>query len=183
MTQQNQHLATATLGGGCFWCLEAVYEQMHGVLSVASGYMGGEWPDPTYADVCTGHSGHAEVVQIGFDTGIIDFVSLLRVFFTIHDPTTLNQQGNDHGSQYRSVIFYHDAEQQVLAQQVVDEVQAQLNRPVVTEVVPATHFYPAEAEHQHYFARHPGQSYCRFVVAPKVEKFSQHFPHWKLPGA
>lgn len=183
MTQLNQYVATATLGGGCFWCLEAVYEQMQGVQSVVSGYMGGTWPDPTYADVCTGQSGYAEVVRISYDTRSVDFASLLRVFFTIHDPATLNRQGNDHGTQYRSVIFYHDADQKNIAEQVIAEVRSQITKPIVTEVAPAVEFYPAEAEHQHYFARHPAQSYCQFVVAPKVAKFEQYFPQWVQPSA
>lgn len=183
MIDSNQYVATATLGGGCFWCLEAVYEKMQGVKSVISGYMGGTWPDPTYADVCTGQSGHAEVVRIEFDTRVVDFASLLRVFFTIHDATTLNRQGNDHGTQYRSVIFYHDAQQHAIAQQIIAELQAHTPSPIVTEVTAAEHFYPAEAEHQHYFARHPAQSYCQYVVAPKVAKFEQHFPQWVQPRA
>jgi peptide-methionine (S)-S-oxide reductase len=183
MTESNQHVAIATLAGGCFWCLEAVYERMQGVQSVVSGYMGGTWPDPTYADVCTGQSGHAEVVRITFDPRVIDFAGLLRVFFTIHDPTTLNRQGNDHGTQYRSAIFYHDAQQLEVARQIMAEVRTQLPRPIVTELTPAATFYPAEPEHQHYFAQHPAQSYCQYVVAPKVAKFEQHFPQWIQPRA
>lgn len=180
MTDLNQSVATATLGGGCFWCLEAVYEKMQGVLKVVSGYMGGEWLDPSYADVCTGQSGYAEVVNITFDTKLIDFASLLRVFFAIHDPTSLNRQGNDHGTQYRSVIFYHDAEQHAIALQIMAELQPQLSQEIVTELVPVLRFYPAEAEHQHYFAQHPAQSYCQYVVAPKVAKFEQYFPQWNI---
>lgn len=183
MTDVEQHVATATFGGGCFWCLEAVFERMQGVQGVVSGYMGSEWPDPTYADVCTGQSGHAEVVRVTFDTRIVDYSDLLRVFFTIHDPTTLNRQGNDHGSQYRSAIFYHDEQQREIARQIIIEIQAQITQPIVTELVPEGRFYPAEAEHQHYFALHPAQSYCQYVVAPKLAKFVQHFPQWVQSSA
>ena len=167
----------ATLAGGCFWCLEAVYDGMQGVLSVESGYMGGKNPDPTYEQVCSGSSGHAEVVQVGFDTKRVSFRELLEVFFVIHDPTTLNRQGNDAGTQYRSAIFCHSPEQQQAAQDVI----AQMSRdkvwpsPIVTQVVAAEKFWIAEAYHQEYFARNPNQSYCQFVVAPKVQKFRKHF--------
>ena len=178
MTESHQPVATATLAGGCFWCLEAVFEQVRGVHSVISGYMGGVWNNPSYADVCTGQSGHAEVVRISYDAAAVSYAQLLDIFFTIHDPTSLNRQGNDRGTQYRSAIFYHDDEQQKLAQGVITHLQAQLAGSIVTEVVPAVQFYPAEAEHQHYFARHPEQAYCVHVVAPKVVKFEQHFPQW-----
>ncbi|MHB1678308.1 MAG: peptide-methionine (S)-S-oxide reductase MsrA [Sulfuriferula sp.] len=179
MSQNNQRLSVATLAGGCFWCLEAVYESVHGVISVISGYMGGIGDNPSYAEVCTGNSGYAEVVRLNYDPAVIDFSQLLEVFFTIHDPTTLNRQGNDRGSQYRSAVFYHNAEQEAVAKQVIAHLQTTMTANIVTEVVAAMHFFPAEAEHQHYFARHPDQAYCVYVVAPKISKFGQRFPHWK----
>lgn len=166
---------TIVLGGGCFWCLEAVYEQVRGVESVVSGYANGTVDHPSYEAVCSGGTGHAEVVQIRFDPGLVSTRDLLEVFFVIHDPTTLNRQGHDVGTQYRSGIYGVDAAQLSLAREVVAEVQATLNQPVVTEVVSLRCFWPAEAYHQHYFAQHPGQGYCAFVVAPKVEKFRQTF--------
>ena len=167
----------ATLGGGCFWCLEAVFDELNGVVSVESGYMGGKNPDPTYEQVCGGRTGHAEVVQITFDPAVVSFREVLEVFFVIHDPTTLNRQGNDSGTQYRSAIFYHSPAQKAEAEAVIGNLTgAQLWRdPVVTEVTPATVFYMAEAYHQEYFARNPGAGYCSFVVAPKVAKFRKHF--------
>ena len=168
---------TATLGGGCFWCLEAVFEGLEGVLSVESGYMGGQTANPTYEDVCSGRTGHAEVVQVVFDPAVVSFADILEVFFVIHDPTTLNRQGNDVGTQYRSAIFYHTAQQKTTA----DAVIARLNgakvwdAPVVTELVPAAKFYPAESYHQRYYATNPYQPYCQFVVAPKVQKFRKQF--------
>lgn len=175
MTSQN--LQTATLAGGCFWCLEAVYDQLAGVEDVVSGYAGGHIPNPTYQQVCTGATGHAEVVQIRFDPGKISFTELLYVFFTIHDPTTLNRQGADVGTQYRSAIFYHTPEQKTTAEEVIRKMQAQgvWNAPIVTEITPFTEFYPAENYHQEYFARNPGQGYCRMVIAPKVAKFRQKY--------
>jgi peptide-methionine (S)-S-oxide reductase len=169
--------AVATLGGGCFWCLEAVFDELNGVISVESGYMGGKNPNPTYEDVCGGRTGHAEVVQITFDPAVVSFKEILEVFFVIHDPTTLNRQGNDSGTQYRSAIFYHSPEQKADAAQVIANLSgAKLWRdPVVTEVTPATVFYIAEEYHQQYFARNPGAGYCSFVVAPKVAKFRKHF--------
>jgi len=168
---------TATLGGGCFWCLEAVFEGLEGVVSVESGYMGGQTANPTYEDVCSGRTGHAEVVQVVFDPALVNFADILEVFFVIHDPTTLNRQGNDVGTQYRSAIFYHTAQQKTTA----DTVIARLNgakvwdAPVVTELVPAAKFYPAESYHQRYYATNPYQPYCQFVVAPKVQKFRREF--------
>ena len=168
---------TATLGGGCFWCLEAVFEGLEGVVSVESGYMGGPTVNPTYEDVCSGRTGHAEVVQVVFDPAVVSFADILEVFFVIHDPTTLNRQGNDVGTQYRSAIFYHTAQQRTTA----DAVIARLNgakvwdAPVVTELVPAVRFYPAESYHQRYYATNPYQPYCQFVVAPKVQKFRKQF--------
>ena len=170
-------LEVATLGGGCFWCLEAVYEQLAGVTSVASGYAGGTVPNPTYEQVCTGGTGHAEVVQITFDPGVISFGELLEVFFTIHDPTTLNRQGADVGTQYRSVIFSHDEEQRATAQAVIQRMEAEgiWDDPIVTEVAPLDVFYRAEGYHQEYFRRNPGQPYCQVVIAPKVAKFRKRY--------
>ena len=167
----------ATLAGGCFWCLEAVYDQAKGVSSVESGYMGGKNPDPTYEQVCSGRTGHAEVVRIAFDPAALSFSELLEIFFVIHDPTTLNRQGNDVGTQYRSAIFYHSPEQKKTAEEVIaaftkDKVY---ENPIVTEVVPATTFYAAEDYHQEYFARNPLQGYCTYVVGPKVAKFRKQF--------
>jgi peptide-methionine (S)-S-oxide reductase len=168
---------TATLAGGCFWCLEAVYDDLKGVESVVSGYMGGRTPDPTYEDVCSGRTGHAEVVQIVFDPAEVSFRELLEVFFAIHDPTTLNQQGNDVGTQYRSAVFHHSEAQKAAAEEVIARLdRAKLyDAPIVTEVAPAGKFYPAEDYHQEYFRRNPNQPYCAFVVKPKVAKFRKHF--------
>lgn len=163
-------LETATLGGGCFWCLEAVYDQMKGVESVESGYMGGAVADPSYQDVCSGETGHAEVVQLRFDPSVVNFEQILEVFFNIHDPTTLNRQGNDIGTQYRSVIFYHSPEQEATARAAVQQV-----RGAVTEISPAETFWIAENYHQEYFARNGHAPYCQFVVAPKVAKFRKYF--------
>ncbi|MDZ4764451.1 MAG: peptide-methionine (S)-S-oxide reductase MsrA [Chloroflexota bacterium] len=170
-------IETATLGGGCFWCLEAVYDQLNGVTDVLSGYAGGKRPSPTYAAVCTGTTGHAEVVQIKYDTDVITFRDLLDVFFTIHDPTTLNRQGADTGTQYRSVIYTHTPEQGADAQTAIASYNAGgiWNAPIVTEVTPYTAFYVAEDEHQEYFEKHPYAGYCRVVIAPKVSKFRQAF--------
>jgi len=170
-------LQVATLAGGCFWCLEAVFDELQGVVSVESGYSGGHVPYPTYQQVCEGDTGHAEVVQITFDPEIISYRDLLRVFFTIHDPTTLNRQGNDIGTQYRSAIFYHDEEQKKIAEEVIAELEAAhvWDDPIVTEVTPFEAFYRAEEYHQEYFARNRFQPYCQFVVAPKVAKFRQKF--------
>lgn len=168
---------TATLGGGCFWCLEAVFEQLRGVESVVSGYAGGRNADPTYAQVCAGDTGHAEVVQLRFDPGVVSFGEILQVFFTVHDPTTLNRQGNDVGTQYRSVIFTHSEEQRATAQQVVGDLTAQKLWPgsIVTEILPVPAFYPAEGYHQGYFRGNGYQPYCQVVVAPKVAKFRKQF--------
>jgi peptide-methionine (S)-S-oxide reductase len=167
----------ATLAGGCFWCLEAVYDQMKGVESVESGYMGGPKPNPSYEDVCSGRTGHAEVVQLTFDPKTVTFRDILDVFFAIHDPTTPNQQGNDVGSQYRSAIFYHSPEQKKIADDVIAAfTQAQLyTRPIVTEVTAAGAFFIAEDYHQEYFARNPAQPYCTYVVGPKLAKFRTSF--------
>ena len=167
----------ATLGGGCFWCLEAVYDDMRGVLSVASGYMGGQVKNPSYREVCGGRTGHAEVVQVTFDPAVVSYRDILEVFFVIHDPTTLNRQGNDSGTQYRSVIFYHSEEQQQTAEAVIEELtQARAFRDrIVTEVQPAAPFYVAEDYHQDYFRNNPEQPYCSYVVAPKLHKFREKF--------
>jgi len=173
----NENYETATLGGGCFWCLEAVYDDLNGVVDVVSGYSGGSVQDPSYQDVCTGSTGHAEVVQIKFDPQVVSFRELLEVFFTIHDPTTLNRQGADVGTQYRSVIFCHTPEQRQTAMQVMADLQGAglWSKPLVTEVVDFTEFYPAEDYHQEYFRRNPYQGYCQAVVAPKVAKFRSKF--------
>ncbi len=167
----------ATLGGGCFWCLEAVFDGLRGVESVESGYMGGSTANPTYEAVCEGGTGHAEVVQLAFDPDMVTFREILEVFFVIHDPTTLNRQGNDSGTQYRSVIYFHDTEQQAIAQEVIASLAAAAvwADPIVTEVTAATRFYPAEDYHREYFTRNPYQPYCQFVVAPKVAKFRKRF--------
>ena len=176
-TLASQGKELATLAGGCFWCLEAVYDQMNGVESVESGYMGGPKPDPTYEEVCSGRTGHAEVVQLAFDPKIVSFREILEVFFGIHDPTTLNQQGNDVGTQYRSAIFYHSPQQKTVAQELIAELTKEhfFNHPIVTEVVPAGPFYVAEEYHQEYFARNPLQPYCSYVVGPKLAKFRKAF--------
>ncbi len=168
---------TATLAGGCFWCLEAVFQQLKGVVSVTSGYAGGTVPNPSYEAVYTGRTGHAEVVQIEFDPEIITFQDLLDVFFTIHDPTTLNQQGGDIGTQYRSAIFFHSPEQERTARAALADLETEKvwDDPIVTEVVPLTGFYPAEEYHRDYFNRNGNQPYCRAVVAPKVAKFRKHY--------
>jgi peptide-methionine (S)-S-oxide reductase len=167
----------ATLGGGCFWCTEAVFVELRGVEKVESGYSGGTVPSPTYRQVCTGTTGHAEVVQVTFDPKVISFKQLLEVFFTVHDPTTLNRQGADVGPQYRSVIFYHTEDQQAVAEEVIKEIEAAKiwDAPIVTEVMPFTAFYKAEDYHQEYFKYNANQPYCRVVIAPKVAKLRQHY--------
>jgi peptide-methionine (S)-S-oxide reductase len=165
----------ATLGGGCFWCTEAVYQQLNGVEKVESGYSGGRIPDPTYEQICEGNTGHAEVIRLQFDNTIVGYRDILEIFFTIHDPTTLNRQGNDVGTQYRSVIYTHSEQQMVLAREVIAAMAHVWDAPIVTELQQAPVFYPAEAYHQNYFLNHPMQSYCAFVVAPKVTKFRQVF--------
>lgn len=165
----------ATLGGGCFWCLEAVYQQMQGVQQLESGYSGGHVLNPTYEQVCDGTTGHAEVVRIHYDPAQTSYREILEVFFTIHDPTTLNRQGNDVGTQYRSVIYVHDDQQMAVARQVMAEMAHVWDAPIVTELAEAPVFYKAEDYHQDYFLNHPLQSYCAFVVAPKVQKFRQTF--------
>jgi peptide-methionine (S)-S-oxide reductase len=175
MKQSEQQ--TATLAGGCFWCLEAVYEQVPGVERIIPGYIGGTTVNPGYEAVCSGKTGHAEAVQITFDPQRISFVRLLEIFFSIHDPTTLNRQGNDIGTQYRSAIFYHSGEQQAEAAAMIADLNDRHHwpSPIVTELQPATTFYEAEDYHHHYFAKHPEQGYCQFVIAPKLEKFHEIF--------
>ena len=171
----NQEIAT--FGGGCFWCLEAVFDEMKGVASVESGYAGGRMPNPSYEAVCSGTTEHAEVIRITFDPEVVTFRQLLEVFFTIHDPTTLNRQGNDVGTQYRSVIFYHSEEQRKIAEEMIAEIEKEglWSNPVVTELSPAPEFYVAEDYHQEYYVSHGFQPYCMFVVSPKVKKFREKF--------
>ncbi len=170
-------METATLAAGCFWCVEAVFDDLVGVEDVVSGYSGGHKDNPTYHEVCSETTGHAEVVQIKFDPEVLSFADLLRVYFTVHDPTTLNRQGNDIGSSYRSAIFYHTDAQRETAEQIIAEITAEgiYDDPIVTEVTPFDKFWPAENYHQEYFANNPSQPYCAAVVAPKVAKFRQKF--------
>ncbi len=171
------NLEQATLAGGCFWCLEAVFLELRGVEKVESGYAGGTVPNPTYEQVCTGRTGHAEVVQVTFDPSVIGYRDLLEIFFTLHDPTTLNRQGADVGTQYRSAVFVHDAAQRTTAEAVMAELVAEnvWDAPIVTQVVPLEAFYPAEEYHRDYYRRNPGQGYCRAVIAPKVAKLRKIF--------
>jgi peptide-methionine (S)-S-oxide reductase len=174
----------ATLAGGCFWCLEAAFQGLKGVEQVQSGYAGGHVAKPSYEDVCTGTTGHAEVVQITFDPQVVSFEDLLRIFFTIHDPTTLNRQGADVGTQYRSAIFYHSPEQKAIAERVIAELQVDKvwDDPIVTELKPLAAFYPAEEYHRDYYRRNPNQGYCRAVIAPKVAKIRKlYFDRLKQP--
>lgn len=164
-----------TLAGGCFWCLEAVYQDVQGVSQVVSGYMGGQTDNPTYREVCSGNTGHAEVVQVTFDADAVAFEDLLGIFFGIHDPTTLNRQGADVGTQYRSAVFYHDEAQKDAAEKVMAEAKQVWDNPIVTEITPASTFYAAEDYHQNYFLNNPGQPYCMAVVAPKVAKFRKYY--------
>jgi peptide-methionine (S)-S-oxide reductase len=164
-----------TLGGGCFWCVEAVYELVEGVLAVESGYSNGQALNPSYEAVCSGRTGHAEVVRVSFDADVISLREVLEIFFTIHDPTTLNRQGNDVGTQYRSGIYWHEPAQEAVAREVIAEANAAHGGRVVTELAPLANYSRAEAYHQHYFAQHPDQGYCAYVVAPKVEKFRRTF--------
>lgn len=175
--QKNSNYEIATLGGGCFWCLEAIYVELRGVEKVVSGYSGGNKHNPSYQDVSYGNSGHAEVVQITFDPGVVSYENLLKIFFTIHDPTTLNRQGADVGPQYRSVIFYHDEFQRETAERVIREFTNQgiWDNPIVTQIEPLDKFFIAEEYHQDYFQRNPNQGYCQVVIAPKVAKFRQSF--------
>ena len=173
----NNNFETTTLGGGCFWCLEAIYKELRGVLSVESGYAGGLVQNPTYKQVCTGNTGHAEVVQIQYNPTIITFKDLLNVFFTIHDPTTLNRQGADIGTQYRSVIFYHNETQRNIAESIIKEFEQKKLwvNPIVTEITPFQMFYRAEDYHQDYYLNNSNQPYCQVVIAPKITKFRKKF--------
>lgn len=168
-------IETITLGGGCFWCTEAVYERVRGVTAVESGYSNGHVERPSYEQVCGGDTGHVEVIRVSFDPAQITLREVLEIFFVVHDPTTLNRQGNDVGTQYRSGIYTHEASQEAVAREVIAEVNAKLGGRVVTELMPERNYWRAEDYHQHYFANHPGQGYCAFVVAPKVEKFRKTF--------
>ena len=172
-----RNLETATMAAGCFWCVEPIFDDLKGVEDVVSGYSGGHKDAPTYHEVCSGSTGHAEVIQIRFDPEVISFKEILQIFFTVHDPTTLNRQGNDIGTSYRSAIFYHSDEQRRVAEEVIAEFTAEAvyDDPIVTEVKPFDKFWPAEDYHQEYFANNPNQPYCAAVVAPKVAKFRQKF--------
>jgi peptide-methionine (S)-S-oxide reductase len=173
MPHSSSQSERATLGGGCFWCLEALFQMLPGVKSVASGYAGGTKENPTYQEVCTGNTGHAEVIQIEFDPGVISYPRILETFWEAHDPTTLNQQGPDAGTQYRSIILYHNEAQKALAEKSKAEAQKHFRSPIVTQIVPLTRFYKAEGYHQDYYRRNPNQPYCRAVIRPKVEKFEK----------
>lgn len=176
-TEQAQKRETATFGAGCFWCVEAVFERVKGVSKVESGYSGGHVKNPNYKEVCSGETGHAEVVHMEFDPGIISYTSLLEIFFKTHDPTTLNRQGADVGTQYRSVVFYHNMEQEETARNLIEELdQAEIwNDPIVTTLESFSEFYSAEQYHQEYFENNPNQGYCRLVIQPKIEKFEKFF--------
>ncbi|MCG7567181.1 peptide-methionine (S)-S-oxide reductase MsrA [Pseudoalteromonas sp. CnMc7-15] len=169
------NLHTATFGGGCFWCIDAAFRRVRGVHKVESGYTGGHSNSPTYREVCSGESGHAEVVQVHFDPAVIDYTTLLAMFFTLHDPTQLNRQGNDIGSQYRSVVFYHDSAQKQQTEAMIAQLQTHSAAKIVTEVSPASRFYPAEDYHQDYYSENPNQGYCSILIAPKIEKFEHTF--------
>lgn len=180
-----EKVETATFGSGCFWCTEAVFQRVNGVETVVSGYMGGHRNNPTYEQVCTGTTGHAEVIQITYKPSVVSYAELLEIFFRTHDPTQLNRQGNDIGTQYRSVIFYHTTDQEKQARFYLDQLNKTgvYNKPVVTEISSAVTFWPAEDYHQNYFNRNPGQGYCSFVVKPKVEKFKAVFKEKLKPGS
>jgi peptide-methionine (S)-S-oxide reductase len=175
--KKDSNLETITLGGGCYWCVEAVYEDLNGVKSVVSGFSGGNVANPTYEEVCTGETGHAEVVQITYDKNVTDINEIFKVFFTVHDPTTLNRQGADVGTQYRSVIFYKNDEQRKAAQSIIAELNKAkvYNSPIVTKVEPFKKFYKAEDYHQNYYANNKNQPYCKMVIQPKIEKFEKVF--------
>ncbi len=180
MNDATNHLETATLGGGCFWCTEAVFQMLPGVKSVTSGYAGGTKANPTYKEVCTGGTGHAEVIQIKYDPSQVSYEKLLETFWQAHDPTTLNRQGPDSGTQYRSIILYSSEAQRVAAEKSKAEAQRHFRQRIATEIVPLTHFWPAEDYHQDYYRAHPNQPYCRFIIQPKVEKFEKELkaaPH------
>jgi peptide-methionine (S)-S-oxide reductase len=166
---------TATLGGGCFWCVEAIYQDLQGVHKVVSGYSGGSVSNPSYKEICTGTTGHAEVIQVVFDPAVTSYKEILEIFFTVHDPTTLNRQGNDVGTQYRSVIFYHSDEQKAIAEEVKKSAAEIWDDPIVTEISALTKFYPAEDYHQNYYKNNPYQPYCAYVISPKVKKFRDKY--------
>lgn len=174
-TQGSGQTEIATLGGGCFWCVEAIYQDLKGVTKVESGYTGGHVDNPSYREVCTGLTGHAEVIQVTFDPAIISFKEILEIFFTVHDPTTLDRQGNDSGPQYRSAIFYHSPQQKAVAEEVKKSAQEIWDDPIVTEITPFEKFFKAEDYHQNYFKDNPNQPYCSIVIAPKVKKFRQKY--------
>lgn len=173
MQNSTNHTETATLGGGCFWCTEALFQMLPGVKSVTSGYAGGSKPNPTYQDVCSGNTGHAEVIQIEFDPQVVSYDKILSTFWEAHDPTTLNRQGADHGTQYRSIILYNSEAQKIAAEKSKAEAQKNFSKPIVTEIVPLKAFYKAEGYHQDYYRSNPNQPYCRAVIQPKVEKFEK----------
>ena len=171
----NNNIQIATFGGGCFWCIDAAFRRVKGVLNVSSGYAGGEIENPSYQQICTGLTGHAEVVQLDFDSSIVSYNTLLEMFFTLHDATQLNRQGNDVGTQYRSVIYYHNEQQKAESQAMIDALQKQIREPIVTELSPLTNFYPAEQYHQDYYNENPNQGYCSILIAPKLAKFEQYY--------
>lgn len=171
----DNNIQIATFGGGCFWCIDAAFRRVKGVLNVSSGYAGGEIENPSYQQICTGLTGHAEVVQLDFDSSIVSYSTLLEMFFTLHDATQLNRQGNDVGTQYRSVIYYHDEKQKAESQAMIDALQKQIREPIVTELSPLTNFYPAEQYHQDYYNENPNQGYCSILIAPKLAKFEQYY--------
>ena len=171
----DNNIQIATFGGGCFWCIDAAFRRVKGVLNISSGYAGGEIENPSYQQICTGLTGHAEVVQLDFDSSIVSYNTLLEMFFTLHDATQLNRQGNDVGTQYRSVIYYHDEEQKAESQAMIDALQKQIREPIVTELSPLTNFYPAEQYHQDYYNENPNQGYCSILIAPKLAKFEQYY--------
>ena len=173
MNSSSNHTETATLGGGCFWCTEAVFQMLPGVKSVVSGYAGGTKPNPTYKEVCTGDTGHAEVIQITYDPQQVSYEKILETFWDVHDPTTLNKQGHDSGTQYRSIILYNSEAQKITAEKSKQEAQKNFKNPIVTQIVPLKAFYPAEGYHQDYYRNNPNQGYCRAVIRPKVEKFEK----------
>jgi peptide-methionine (S)-S-oxide reductase len=173
MNGSTNHLEYATLGGGCFWCTEAIFQMLPGVKSVTNGYAGGTTPNPTYKQVCSGDTGHAEVIQIGYDPKVVSYEKILDTFWAAHDPTTLNQQGADEGTQYRSIILYGSEAQKVAAERSKAQAQRRFSRPIVTQIVPLTKFWPAEGYHQDYYRSNPNQPYCRAVIRPKVEKFEK----------
>ncbi|WP_462146754.1 peptide-methionine (S)-S-oxide reductase MsrA [Pseudoalteromonas gelatinilytica] len=171
----DNNIQIATFGGGCFWCIDAAFRRVKGVLNVSSGYAGGEIENPSYQQICTGLTGHAEVVQLDFDSSIVSYNTLLEMFFTLHDATQLNRQGNDVGTQYRSVIYYHDEMQKAESQAMIAALQKQIREPIVTELSPLTNFYPAEQYHQDYYNENPNQGYCSILIAPKLAKFEQYY--------